>query len=107
MGVQRGRGLRPYGVFLRQLLDELQSALAELENLEFHHEAEGSAEFQHYLRVATWTDEVTERVRHYDSAKVRKAWKAIQQQPPAESRQVDGPTNKLDARRRLTGGDSS
>jgi len=78
MGVQRGRGFRPYGVFLQALLEELQSAIAEVENFEFHHAAVDSPEYQHYLRLATWLDEVERRVDRVGDTKVRKAWRRLQ-----------------------------
>ena len=83
MGERRGRGIRPYGVFLRSLLDELQHALSELENLEFHHAGHSSPMFQHYLRVATWCDEVGLRMYNYDNAKRRSGARRLQALPGA------------------------
>ncbi len=83
MGKARGRGIRPYAVFLRALQDELLDALADLENLGFHHMDEGSAEFQHFLRIATWCDEVNTRMWMYDSGKERKLWNKVQAIPGA------------------------
>ena len=59
--------LKSYRRFLTDLEVQLQSAIADLENLGFHHHAEGSPEFVHYLRCTTWLIEVNDRlVWYYD-----------------------------------------
>ena len=58
-----------YRRFLHKLDLELQAAVAEAENMEMHHAAEGSGLFQHYLRLCTWCQVVEERIDRYDTAK--------------------------------------
>ena len=97
----RGKGFRPYGVFLRSLLDELETAVAELENLEFHHAPLGSAEFQHYLRVWTWCDEVTARMERFGNTKKQKAWQQLNAARPEARHPLADPTDQ----QHLGGGD--
>ena len=71
-GKERERGVRPYAVFLKDLHEELQQAVADLENLGFHHSRPETSEFQHYLRVCTWADEVALRRYRFGTAKAKK-----------------------------------
>ena len=59
--------IKPYRIFLLELLDQLQEAIREAENQQWHHETfANTLEFQHYLRLVTWTDEVNSRIRFYN-----------------------------------------
>ncbi len=84
--------MRSYRRFLLAFSDELQMAIAEAENLEWHHEPAQSAEWQHYNRLVTWETEITERMVFYAAAKARSAWKRLQRVPPtgASARSVLG-----------------
>jgi len=57
-----------YKQFLKRLLTDTVQAVADCENMGFHHEEEGTVEFLHYLRCTTWAQELTERQRWYDYA---------------------------------------
>ena len=56
-----------YRRFLEKLHGELQEALAEVENLEFHHMEPGTTGATHYTRLATWLESIEERIVWYES----------------------------------------
>ena len=59
----------------RRSLDTLEEvlveAIREAEQLEMHHQPEGSLEWHHYLRLLTAVDWVSQRRTAYDNAKSR------------------------------------
>ena len=61
--------MNAYRAFLNKLGRELIEMLGECENMGFHHKGEGTPEFSHYLRLATWICEVSERLARYDYIK--------------------------------------
>ena len=63
--------LDSYESFLQRLGDELVVAIAEAENMGWHHAKETSTEWTHYQRILTWIDEIEARMKHYDHAKRR------------------------------------
>ena len=64
--------MKSYRSFLISLGSEMLEALRECENLEYHHKGEATPEFQHYLRLATWLDELATRLAYYDDVKAKK-----------------------------------
>ena len=63
--------MRPYRRWLGDTLGELQDAVLEAENAEWHHSQGGSPEEQLYHRLMTWVAEVDSRIKHYDYTKTR------------------------------------
>ena len=61
--------LTSYRRFLTGLIAELQTAIGELENMEYHHAVPGSPQYAHYSRVANWLSTVEERMVWYDGHK--------------------------------------
>ena len=60
-----------YRRFFFGLGAQLLDALGEAENCSWHHAAEGSQEFRHYLRLSTWLSVVSDRMEWYDATKGR------------------------------------
>ena len=76
---------RTYRLFLMELQSELQEAIADAENLEWHHQEHGTAEWRHYVRLATWEKEITERMVRYAATKAANAWKRLQRIDPSST----------------------
>ena len=64
--------LKNYRRFLQGLRDELAEAIADAENLEWHHMGEATPGWRHYQRLVTWQVEVEERMDHYDDIKAER-----------------------------------
>ena len=64
----RAAGLQKYRVFLMELHDGLVAAMAECENLEWHHLPNDTPEFVHYLQLVKWATEVMVRKEWYDNS---------------------------------------
>ena len=75
--------MKNYRRFLLELQEELQSAIGEAENSEWHHQEQWTTQWQHYNRLCTWQSEVTERMVSYAAAKTRSAWRKLRRVPPA------------------------
>ena len=60
--------LKAYRRFLEDMILEVSAALAEAENLGWHHKLE-SPEGLHYLRLGTWAVELEKRMAWYDHIK--------------------------------------
>ena len=71
LGRQGGEKMLKYRTFLMELGEDLLEAIRECENWEFHHAPPESVEWQHYLRLATWMEEVAARLAHYGNSKSR------------------------------------
>ena len=57
--------------FLSGLFDMLQESVREAENLGWHHGDDETPQFQHYLRLLSWLEEVYQRMVRYDFVKAR------------------------------------
>ena len=69
--VRRYNLVKTYGEFIHALEEELQVAIAEAEDLGFHHAADGP-QLRHYQRLITWWMEVEMRARWYDDNKSKR-----------------------------------
>ncbi len=71
-----------FRAFLQGLEDLLDQSVLEAENNEWHHLPVESPQFQHYLRLMTWLEELIERGRHFDNIKAgkqtRRSWRELQ-----------------------------
>ena len=59
--------IKNYRRFLKDLRCSLFEAIADCENLEWHHKNDGSAEGVHYNRLLTWYEEIEARCAYYDA----------------------------------------
>ena len=67
--VEGRKGIKDYKSFLSDLQDELFMAVANCENVNWHHALSYTPEWKHYMRLLTWLDEVNERVGWYNDHK--------------------------------------
>ena len=69
-----------YRRFLGDLQEELQSCIADAENLGWHHAIELPIG-QNYVRLITWEKEINDRIKWYDDrkakARLQKAWREL------------------------------
>ena len=81
--------IKNYRRFLIDLYEQLQEALREAEDVQWHHLPTGTPEWAHYNRIYTWLDEVGARLEHYVKVKASsnaKRWRADIESPKA----IDG-----------------
>ena len=74
VGSRQGEGaeiVKTYEVFLKQLQEALREAIADAENMEWHHMDEGAGPWTHYNRLLGWEEEVTRRLSYYATAATR------------------------------------
>ena len=64
--------MKKYAAFIREAHDELTLALAEAENMGFHHAAEGTPEAQQYKRLVEVISHVEERRVWYDDTEKKR-----------------------------------
>ena len=74
-----------YRRFLMVLQSDLQTAISEAENMQWHHLPAEAPEYGHYLRLLTWEREVNERGIHYDAVKVKSSWRKLQREGPGSA----------------------
>ncbi len=74
--------MQSYGVFLKELQESIVEAIAVAENAEWHHLEVSEPEYQHYIRLATWSQILDERVNAYGIARTRRAWKTARRGSP-------------------------
>ena len=55
-----------YETWIRKTEEDLQEAIADAENANWHHMADGIVEARAYGRLLTWLSEIVVRVRRYD-----------------------------------------
>ena len=67
MGAERPTA--SYRVFLGKLNEQLQKAIGEAENQEWHHFEEGTMPWEHYRNLVNWESEVQQRMDWYDDIK--------------------------------------
>ena len=60
--------IKSYRRFLLDLIDELGEAMRQAEEQLWHHAIDGTPEKLHYIRLVTWTNEVSGRIRWYNDA---------------------------------------
>jgi len=74
--------LKSFSEFIHELEELLHDTVLQAENQQWHHLPVESPEFQHYLRLMTWLEEVVERRRRYDYIKggrpTRRSWRELQ-----------------------------
>ncbi len=75
-------GMLAFRAFLRGLEEVLEQSVVEAENCQWHHLPVESPQFQHYLRLMTWLEEVIDRGKHFDNIKAgkqtRRSWRELQ-----------------------------
>ena len=59
--------IKTYRRYLKGLRDELVEAIAECENMGFHHMAADTPEWKHFNRICGWAAELHERCEWYDN----------------------------------------
>ena len=64
--------IKSYRTFLLELGQELLEALRDCENYGWHHSEASTPEWQHYNRLFTWLDELSERASYYDHVKAKR-----------------------------------
>ena len=69
--------MKDYRRFLLVLHEQLVDAIADAENMQWHHLNADTNEFKHYMRLITWQEEINERMVYYATAKARSAWKRL------------------------------
>ena len=60
---------KPYRKFLLDMLEEVAEAIRDSEDNLWHHSEDGSSLKNHYLRLATWAQELDDRMKWYDDIK--------------------------------------
>ncbi len=92
--------MKSYRRYLRDTQDELQQAIAEAEDAGWHHEADATDEFRHYLRLLTWEKAITERMVVYAAAKRNSALRKARRTVP----EARGVLERLGGQRNDPGG---
>ena len=65
--------MQGYRKWLQTTAEDLLESIGAAENVGWHHAAPGTLEFQTYLRMATWLDELAERMVRYDHTRKARA----------------------------------
>jgi len=88
---------RAYREFLVDTYDDMQGAIADMENLQFHHAPHETEEWKCYNRMCQWVDEFYERIEWYDDVKEKGASGAYRiREETKESLRVVQPHDKRD-----------